>query len=215
MKMAAVATAAGVAYALGWLSRQPQVVAARREASTDALTGLVNRAGLKRHLHKRANHRDPYTLFMLDLNGFKPINDTYGHRAGDLLLRQLGHRLQAQLAGHLVTRLGGDEFVICVDAALDGADIGTLTSRITRAVSQAITVPGAEEPIALSSAIGIAQGLPGADPRSVLHAADAAMYLSKARGLPVQSATVLRLPVQESPNPRVRDTRPVRVAISR
>lgn len=184
MRMAAVATAAGVAYALGWLSRQPQVVAARREASTDALTGLVNKAGLKHHLRKRTKRGEPYTLFMLDLNGFKAVNDTHGHRSGDLLLRTLGHRLSAQLAGHLVSRVGGDEFVVCTDALLTGAEADQMAARIVRAVGAPVHLPGTTEPVTLSTAIGIARSAAGVDHRGALHAADVAMYLSKARGTP-------------------------------
>lgn len=212
MRMTAVATAAGVAYALGWLSRQPQVAAARREASTDGLTGLVNRAELKRQLHRRANRQEPYTLFMLDLNGFKPVNDTYGHRAGDQLLRTLAHRLRAQLAGHVVTRLGGDEFMVLADGLLSMPAADGLAERIQRAVGAPIPVPGSPEPVMLSTAIGIARAVARADYRSTMHAADLAMYRSKATGRPVQVTVALRNTVDESPRHRIRDTRPVRVA---
>jgi diguanylate cyclase (GGDEF)-like protein len=125
MRLAAVATAAGVAYALGWLTRQPEVAAARREASTDALTGLVNRHGLKRQLQIRADRGQPYTIYFIDLNGFKPVNDTYGHRAGDQLLAYLGRRLGTQFSGHVVARLGGDEFVVVAAGGLSPPPSGS------------------------------------------------------------------------------------------
>lgn len=210
MRMAAVATAAGVAYALGWLTRQPQVVAARREASTDALTGLVNRSGLKHQLRNRARRGQPYTIYMIDLNGFKRINDTFGHRAGDELLRQLGYRLAARFAEHLVARLGGDEFIVVGDGLHRGPQL--LTARIAAAVEVPIPVPGSPEPVTLSTAIGLSHVPVGADPAVALHAADLAMYLSKVTGIPRQVGTSIGPRVDESPRVRVRDTRPVRVA---
>lgn len=212
MRMAAVATAAGVAYALGWLSRQPQIVAARREASTDSLTGLMNRAGLKHQLRIRANRRQPYTLYMLDLNGFKPVNDTYGHRAGDALLQTLAARLRAQLAGHLVARLGGDEFMVLVDEPQLAPAIDAFAQRIQRITEQPIGVPGSPEPVVLGTAIGAARATGRADYRATMHAADLAMYRSKDSGQPVQLTVSVRRTVDESPRTRIRDTRPVRVA---
>lgn len=212
MNLAAVATAAGVAYALGWLTRQPEVAAARREASTDALTGLMNRAGLKHQLQNRAKRRLPYTLYMLDLNGFKPINDQFGHRAGDELLTRLGERLRAQLAGHLVVRLGGDEFMVLTDGPQTPAESLIFCERIARAVSTPVLVPGSATPVVLTTAIGAVRAAPGADFRGALHAADQAMYLSKATGRPRLLTATTSRPVDESPRSRVRDRRPVRVA---
>lgn len=210
MRLAAVATAAAGAYALGWLSRQPQVDAARREANTDALTGLANRSELKRQLRNRADHAKSYTIYMIDLNGFKPVNDTYGHRAGDELLRRLGMRLSCQLAGNLVSRVGGDEFVVVVDGEL--VQPGLLAGRIQHAISGPVHLPGSPEPVSLSAAIGFAHAGPGHDPRVVLHYADLAMYRSKAMGMPAKANAPIGRTVDESPRIRVRDTRHVRVA---
>jgi diguanylate cyclase (GGDEF)-like protein len=208
MNLAAVATAAGVAYVLGWLTRQPEIAAARREASTDALTGLVNRHGLKRQLRNRAERRQPYTIYMIDLNGFKPVNDALGHRAGDELLRQLGRRLDRGLSTHLVARLGGDEFMVIDESGLPGALVDTLSGLISRP----FLLPGSPEMVSLSAAIGLLAVAAGADYRAAMHAADLAMYRSKHLGEPVQIGTLLEHGVDESPRSRIRDARSVRVA---
>lgn len=208
MNLAAVATAAGVAYVLGWLTRQPQVAAARREASTDGLTGLVNRRELQRQLRNRANRGQTYTIYMIDLNGFKPVNDTFGHRAGDALLTHIAARLDARLSGQLVARVGGDEFVV-VAAGLPDAEV---LQRIQAAVMTPTPVPGSPEPVIVTAAVGVAHGAIGADPRSALHTADLAMYRSKIAGRPCHVAVVSPRQVDESPRDRIRDARHVRVA---
>lgn len=212
MRKAAVATAAAGAFALGWLMRQPQVDAARREASTDALTGLVNRAGLRRKLRKQAKYGEGYTLYMLDLNGFKPVNDTYGHRAGDQLLRAIAHRLRAQLAGHLVARLGGDEFMVLIPGGHRPGQATAFAARIARAVQVPTAVPGAAVPVTVTTAVGVAHASPNAGYRAAMNAADHAMYRSKVSGRPEQVIVALRSTVDESPRLRVRDARAVRVA---
>ena len=185
MKLAAVATAAGVAYALGWLTRQPQLTAARREASTDALTGLLNRHGLTQQLQLYRGR--PYTLYLIDLNGFKPINDTFGHRAGDQLLARLGRRLAEQLPGRLVARIGGDEFVVLGA----GRPSITVVATLRQVIAAPTMLPGSPEPVSLTAALGIAYTCVNTDPRGVLHAADLAMYRSKRSGEPCYADPVI------------------------
>jgi len=208
MKLAAVATAAGIAYALGWLTRQPEVAAARREASIDALTGLVNRHGLKRQLQIRTERHQPYTIYFLDLNGFKAVNDAYGHRAGDQLLACFGRRLASQLAGHLVARLGGDEFVVVAAGRPDHHIVALLQATATAPTS----IRASPDPVILSAAIGVAYAPAGADPRSMLHTADMVMYRSKRTGEPCYAGAMIGRRVEESPRVRIRDARSVRVA---
>ena len=86
-------------------------------ANTDPLTGLSNRRGLQHALHAALAHCSPQRLvavYLIDLDGFKPINDAHGHDVGDDLLVAVGHRLQANVRHQtdLVARLGGDEFII-------------------------------------------------------------------------------------------------------
>lgn len=208
MRLAAVATAAGVAYVLGLLTRQPEVAAARREASTDALTGLTNRDGLKRQLHIRAGRGEPYTIYFIDLNGFKPVNDTHGHRAGDHLLACFGRRLANQFGCHLVARLGGDEFVI-VGA---GQPDETIVAQLQTVLARPFQISESPEQVTLSAGIGVAHAPAGTDPRIALHTADIAMYRSKNRGEPCYAGVFSRRPVEEAPRRRIRDARGVRVA---
>jgi diguanylate cyclase (GGDEF)-like protein len=94
----------------------------RREAVTDALTGLANRRALELKLQARLAE-EPVRSFVLafyDLDGFKTYNDTFGHQAGDLLLMRLGARVSEALPGADVFRLGGDEFCVLVDEATGG-----------------------------------------------------------------------------------------------
>src|SRR5690606_8751228 len=86
-----------------------------RLSETDELTGVANRRGLKAELDraKRAKNPKPYAVVMLDLDDFKPLNDTYGHAVGDQALAHLGQLLAAEMrSSDLVARLGGDEFCI-------------------------------------------------------------------------------------------------------
>eukprot|EP01041_Mallomonas_annulata_P031267 gene31267-biopygen23695 len=86
-------------------------------ANTDPLTGLSNRRGLQHALHAALAHCSPQrlvALYLMDLDGFKPVNDSHGHDVGDDLLVAVGQRLQANVRQHtdLVARLGGDEFIV-------------------------------------------------------------------------------------------------------
>ena len=103
------------------------LVFSRHQARTDSLTGLGNRLKLLRDLEllRAEEETQPHLLLLFDLDGFKHYNDSYGHPAGDALLRQLGHQLDAAVAGDgLAYRMGGDEFCVLapwdVDRAPDG-----------------------------------------------------------------------------------------------
>lgn len=212
MNLAAVATAAGAAFALGRLMSRSEVVAARREASTDALTGLVNRAGLMHQLHNRTRKRIRYTVFLFDLNGFKPINDTYGHRAGDDLLIALAARLEGEFPDLLVARLGGDEFVVVLDGVYPEQALDQFAAKVTRTVQRPLRLPAVPEPVKISAAVGFAVAQESESPRCTLHAADLAMFRSKLLGKPCRQRVRTRAAVDESPRTRQRDVRRVRVA---
>jgi diguanylate cyclase (GGDEF)-like protein len=96
--------------------------ASRREAVTDALTGLGNRRALEPALHGRLDAEDvqPFVLAFYDLDGFKNYNDSFGHQAGDMLLARLGTRVAMALPEAEVFRLGGDEFCVLIDEAAGG-----------------------------------------------------------------------------------------------
>ena len=145
-------------------------------ARHDPLTGLPNRMSLQTQL--AACIGDPSTAAVfLDLDGFKPINDTYGHATGDEVLRQLADRLRACVRRKdVVARYGGDEFVVIATINAP-ADVEHLTARLTQAVELPFDLP--EGHITLSASVGLAYAVPGDTPRSLLSRADSAMYLAK------------------------------------
>ena len=147
---------------------QRKLVQARHAATHDPLTQLLNRAGLDQAWARlRASTR---TVVVLDLNGFKPINDRFGHEAGDLVLATISARLRATWPG-IVARLGGDEF-----ALLLAGDGRRWLDRVEAAVSQPIQL--ADDTVAVSASIGVVVGGAGSL-RVALADADAAMYRAK------------------------------------
>ncbi|WP_172202236.1 bifunctional diguanylate cyclase/phosphodiesterase [Niveibacterium sp. COAC-50] len=137
----------------------------QRRAFEDALTGLPNRALFNdrlQHAAARIARRGPTPtaverlgVLFLDLDGFKPINDSFGHEAGDEVLRELARRLQLTLReSDTVARLGGDEFVAMVESRDAEAAAVTLAQRILDAMRQPIRVSGQD--VSLSCSIGVA-----------------------------------------------------------
>ncbi|HTG37696.1 diguanylate cyclase domain-containing protein [Sphingomonas sp.] len=161
-----------------WLMEQQL----RRSAHVDALTGIANRAGFDERLDEAlARARDTgstLALVLIDLDGFKAVNDTHGHVIGDDVLRAYGQRLRAEwLADIYPARLGGDEFALIVE----GAATRDLSARIDRLLDH-LARPIALGPVNLTCAgtIGWARHQPGMDRvRDLLHAADTALYQAK------------------------------------
>lgn len=167
--------------------RLADLVMAQRQnqflAYNDTLTGLANRAQVMSSLTQIAKDRErrsppPYVLY-LDLDGFKEVNDTYGHGMGDLLLRAVAQRLaECVRAGDLVGRIGGDEFVIIL-RDLDAEDIRSLARRLTEAISRPFMLStGIEAKVGVS--IG---GAPlGRNPEEAMAQADVMLYSAKRDG---------------------------------
>ncbi|SHH11342.1 diguanylate cyclase domain-containing protein [Geodermatophilus nigrescens] len=153
--------------------REAQV---RRQAVTDPLTGLANRSALFAVLAARLHVEtgDGCSLVFCDLDGFKGVNDRFGHAAGDRLLVAVAGRLR-DLAGpdDVVARLGGDEFVV-VARGLDAEGAAERARRIEAAVGEPFDVAG--EAVRIGVSTGTATGGPGDDPDSVMNRADMAMY---------------------------------------
>jgi diguanylate cyclase (GGDEF)-like protein/PAS domain S-box-containing protein len=155
-------------------------------ARTDALTGLANRATFTERLAQSfaAAQRgaNPFAILYLDLDKFKPVNDTFGHPIGDLLLQQVAQRLRScTRETDLVARLGGDEFAILQGEMREPANAGTLAAKIQNALALPFSINGNE--INISVSIGISAYAPdsaGADP--MLVQADLALYRSKDEG---------------------------------
>jgi diguanylate cyclase (GGDEF)-like protein len=150
-------------------------------AHHDQLTGLPNRRALVEMLHalRRENAEAPVAMVMLDLNGFKPVNDTYGHSAGDELLVTVGRRLRDVVGGGgLVVRLGGDEFAILISGEMSIDPIFQLAEKMRAALSRPIKLH--EHELRLSAAFGIAtEATIPTDPLQLLRHADIALYESK------------------------------------
>ena len=157
-------------------------------ASHDPLTGLANRAQLLDALAThRANVDDPDELGVLfiDLDGFKAVNDRYGHDAGDHLLVTIGGRLRATVrATDLVARLGGDEFVVVCPGGESLDVLDALVRRINDVMSEPVVAGGVTLPVGAS--VGMVTGAAASTADGLLAAADEAMYLEKQRrrGLP-------------------------------
>ncbi len=171
------------------------LVSTRRQARTDALTGLGNRFALQRALDDVVAEPASHLLLMFDLDGFKNYNDSYGHPAGDTLLARLGSRLGAAIAADgLAYRIGGDEF--CVLAPWPaGKDPEPLIERGRAALSER------GEGFKVGASAGFA-ALPGdaADADEALRVADRRLYADKNSGrvsARLQSAGVLRSALSE------------------
>ena len=147
-------------------------LALRRQAVTDPLTGLRNRSALRRRLDDAPGL---VTLAVIDLDDFKPVNDTHGHDAGDVVLQIVAERLTATVrADDLVVRFGGDEFAVVFadDTTPDRA--AHLADRITEAIGAPIVV-SARLTVAVSASVGLAT----APADVVVHQADDALYQAK------------------------------------
>jgi|GEM_PF-2286273 len=153
----------------------------------DALTGLANRAltlQLADEMLARAE-RDGRSVAALyvDLDDFKEVNDTLGHRAGDCVLEAVASRLaHAVRDGDVVGRLGGDEFVVLAEGPFLGNGPGELAQRLLQALETPITLPGIHsEPVSIGASVGVAMSRRGTA-HDLLHAADVALYQAKAAG---------------------------------
>jgi diguanylate cyclase (GGDEF)-like protein len=166
----------------GWTLIATDVTAARSahaelmfRATHDALTGLANRVLLTDRIEQQLAHGAPVEVAFLDLVGFKAVNDTYGHDAGDAALREIARRLEEAVGdAGLAARLGGDEFVIVVPAAWRDA-----VARLRRAVfAEPVVVAGRQ--LALDGRFGVASSRRGDTVHDLLVRADRAMYLASA-----------------------------------
>ncbi len=155
-------------------------------AMHDHLTGLPNRSLVldrAQQLLARGRRIDsPVSALFMDIDGFKQINDVYGHQLGDEALRQIGERLRGVLRdSDTVGRLGGDEFVMLIDP-VDRVAAERVANRILRVLSRPIELPEpAHSPVSITASIGIATGLPNSA-EDLLRDADLAMYQAKAMG---------------------------------
>jgi diguanylate cyclase (GGDEF)-like protein len=149
-------------------------------AARDALTGLENRRSLEAQLDARLRRDTAFSAIYIDLNGFKKINDTYGHEAGDELLRQVGQRLRTAFrSSDAIGRWGGDEFVALVDSENVQAQI----HRVAECLAADFIISNSNEDrrIRIGAAVGAAARRADDSAASLLQRADFAMYEVKLR----------------------------------
>ena len=151
------------------------------ESRTDELTGLANRRALLERAQRvvtAATRERPAALLLLDLDGFKEINDSLGHSAGDDLLRQIGPRLRSSLrADDVLARLGGDEFAVLMPAA-EPAEARALAERLHELLLAPFTVADVRLHVGVSIGVATAPA-PASTVQELLHCADIAMYSAK------------------------------------
>ncbi|MCG5075199.1 GGDEF domain-containing protein [Paraburkholderia sp. RG36] len=182
----------GVALSLAATSIYLAVLVRRleKQAATDPLTGLSNRVRLEHAIARTLAIRGPEAnqaaLLLVDLDGFKEVNDAHGHAVGDELLRSFAAALASGMRrGDTLARLGGDEFVLLAHQIHDRAGALTIATQIHAILSTLCTVAG--HPVIVSGSIGVCMlaqesGAAPLDARTLMRAADSAMYRAKSRG---------------------------------
>lgn len=158
----------------------------QRQTQHDALTRLPNRVLFDDRLHQAlataARRRELLAVCMMDLDGFKAINDSFGHGAGDRVLQEVAYRLGGAVrAEDTAARLGGDEFALLLGGLKSPAQLEQIMSRVLRDVARPISVDG--QSLRITASVGVSL-FPGdvSDPDQLLRHADQAMYKAKEAG---------------------------------
>lgn len=156
------------------------------QAFTDKLTGLANRALFMDRLTLKVEHAKRYGemvgVIFMDLDGFKAVNDSYGHNVGDEVLKIVATRINSCTRGSdTVARWGGDEFAIILPEAKNIDDVSDIALRLIAAINEPILHRGHE--LHVGTSIGISfHPINGETPEELIHEADQAMYLAKSEG---------------------------------
>jgi diguanylate cyclase len=180
----------------------------RREAHTDALSGVANRKAfddkLKLLLGYQRRFGSPFALLLADLDHFKWINDTYGHQAGDRVINQLGALLASQVRdGDFVARYGGDEFAVLL-ANTDLEAAAKVAQRICVETTHINFGAASNEQTAVTLSLGLAIAQGGDSPEAIFKRADEALYASKKGGrnqVRCQPTLAAPLPSGSQPQP--------------
>ncbi|MCU0072384.1 EAL domain-containing protein [Pseudomonas koreensis] len=151
----------------------------------DALTGLPNRNKLARYLEEALQlkeHAAPLSLLMIDLDNFKPINDSLGHPAGDAVLQEVSRRLRECTRDHdIVARLGGDEFVVVLNGMDTHQEIDKFCTRLIGSLHQPVMFEN--HPLHIGASVGITLSRRhGFEPAELIRCADIALYQAKSEG---------------------------------
>jgi diguanylate cyclase (GGDEF)-like protein len=149
------------------------------QASTDTLTGLLNRRSFSQKVANLPHHLHPVAVAMADLDHFKNLNDTYGHETGDRALRLFARVLRESLrSGDLISRHGGEEFAIAFPDC-SAVDATKALNNVLIKLDAAVTVGGLPK---FTSSFGITETEPGEDLASALRRADDALLVAKSQG---------------------------------
>ncbi|MBN0989002.1 putative bifunctional diguanylate cyclase/phosphodiesterase [Amphritea pacifica] len=155
----------------------------RYQAKHDSLTGIPNRAFLQNEITRYCRKKQPFALHLIDLNGFKDVNDTLGHHVGDALLEAVSHRLTSGIDkryGCLTCRLGGDEFAIIQPRLISSDSLGIITGKVIQLFEKRFQID--QHTCFIGASIGsVIFPEHGIDVGSLLTRADIAMYKAKDR----------------------------------
>ncbi|ETX14763.1 diguanylate cyclase [Roseivivax halodurans JCM 10272] len=158
-------------------------LAAEARAKTDPLTNLLNRRGAEEELDRLSATGVPFAVIQIDLDRFKLVNDGEGHAAGDRVLRIVaGHLGRCTRLGDTAARLGGDEFLLILPDPPGPDELIAAGKRLIRQIETPIQFRGTSLSVSASLGIAYGGGVPGAESRSVVDAADAALYAAKGDG---------------------------------
>jgi diguanylate cyclase (GGDEF)-like protein len=168
-------------------TRMEQLV--RHQATHDALTGLPNRLLFRERLEQAIAAGNAsgghFALAYIDIDGFKGVNDSHGHAAGDALLKAISGRISSRTRGtDTVARLGGDEFAVLLNDAGDATSALARCQTLCDAIAEPYTldVSGARVPAHIGASIGVTMFIPGDAYDRIVAAADTAMYAAKRSG---------------------------------
>jgi len=168
-----------LAAAVGRLSKADK---ATQQANTDPLTGLANRRGVLQKMDAAFKRQQPLALLYIDLDKFKPVNDTYGHEAGDAVLRKVAELFTSCVRDEdTVARLGGDEFIIILYGLTAKEMVEERVKKIMELINEPIWLNDLRIKLGASIGITMAPG-DGATVEALLQAADETMYAVKKAG---------------------------------
>lgn len=163
-------------------ARQREEEELQRHANFDILTGLANRGRFYRHVEKALAQSLPVTVVMIDLDGFKDVNDTLGHAVGDSILCEVARRLERSAGpDDLVARIGGDEFAIILSRVDDPIRAIEFAHKVNASIAGSIVINAQEVRVAASSGVALSP-LHALEPMELVGNADLALFKAKTSG---------------------------------
>ncbi|RDY24950.1 EAL domain-containing protein [Romboutsia maritimum] len=153
----------------------------KKNASTDFLTQIPNRRGLYKHLESKLKQKNEnLTVMFMDIDEFKKINDVYGHKSGDDVLRVVSNKIQMFFTEDFISRISGDEFVIVLEDDIEKKEIENRVEKFLKEINFELSI--GKRKCYISGSIGVVQTNTEDDIESILIKADLAMYKAKQRG---------------------------------